>query len=139
MALPPSSLMEVWPQPTVRPTVPDGYSGGGIAARFRSKLRALEEDFRGAGLPGVSAEELSDWVAEALGTKGGRPLTTFARDTWEAIMVDSFQEFALKGTHAIQQWLERVEQGGGVETPGTREATEAWPLEDPAWSLYSPV
>ncbi|KAL7554737.1 hypothetical protein ACHAWF_018267 [Thalassiosira exigua] len=67
--------------------------GGGIGPGIQSKFRSLAKDTD--ALPVITAKEVLARVEEA--QKHGKPLPTFARNTTEAIMVDAFQEFALKG------------------------------------------
>lgn len=54
----------------------------------------------------ITAKEVLARVEEA--QKDGKPLPTFARNTTEAIMVDAFQEFALKGRNVIVKWIENT-------------------------------
>jgi pantothenate kinase type III len=78
--------------------------GGGIGPGIQSKFRSLSKDTH--ALPEISSEELLSRVKEA--QDNGKPLPTFARNTREAMMVDSFQEFALKGRNVIEHWLEKA-------------------------------
>jgi pantothenate kinase type III len=78
--------------------------GGGIGPGIQSKLRSLRNDTD--ALPEISSEEVIAKVKEA--QRNGKPLPTFARDTQEAMIVDNFQEFALKGRNVIEHWLEKA-------------------------------
>ena len=78
--------------------------GGGIGPGIQSKFRSLSKDTD--ALPEVSTEKVLSRVKEA--QDKGIPLPTFARNTQEARMVDSFQEFALKGRNVIHHWLEKA-------------------------------
>ncbi len=78
--------------------------GGGIGPGIQSKFRSLRNDTD--ALPEISSEEVIARVKEA--QKDGKPLPTFARNTQEAMIVDNFQEFALKGRNVIEQWLEKA-------------------------------
>ena len=78
--------------------------GGGIGPGIQSKFRSLRTDT--SALPEISSEEVISRVKEA--QESGKPLPTFARNTQEAMMVDAFQEFALKGRNVIEHWLEKA-------------------------------
>jgi pantothenate kinase type III len=78
--------------------------GGGIGPGIQSKFRSLRNDTD--ALPEISSEEVLARVKEA--QEDGKPLPTFARNTQEAMIVDNFQEFALKGRNVIEQWLEKA-------------------------------
>lgn len=87
----------------------DGFGnilGGGIGPGIQCKFRSLRTDT--AALPEISSEEVMSRVKEA--QELGMPLPTFARNTKEAMMVDAFQEFALKGRNVIDHWLEKTFQ-----------------------------
>lgn len=78
--------------------------GGGIGPGIQSKFCSLRTDT--SALPEISSEEVISRVKEA--QESGNPLPTFARNTQEAMMVDAFQEFALKGRNVIEHWLEKA-------------------------------
>ena len=78
--------------------------GGGIGPGIQSKLQSMSKDTD--ALPSISAAEVKERVREA--EISGQPLPTFARNTKEAMMVDVFQEFAGKGRHVIERWIEHA-------------------------------
>ena len=101
----PSLVFDGGTATTYSATDSDGkIMGGGIGPGIQSKFRSLSKDTD--ALPEVSTEEVLSRVKEA--QDNGIPLPTFARNTQEAMMVDSFQEFALKGRNVIQHWLEKA-------------------------------
>ena len=78
--------------------------GGGIGPGIQSKLKSMVNDT--GALPEITAKEVIERVQET--EASGKPLTTFARNTKEAMMVDVFQEFAGKGRNVIEQWIEKA-------------------------------
>ncbi len=78
--------------------------GGGISPGVKMRLKSMNE---GTGaLPDIKTEDVLRYIQRALDEK--RPLSTFSRNTEEAMVVTTLNEIAANLRHVIKIWSERV-------------------------------
>lgn len=89
--------------------------GGGIGPGIQRRFHALD------ARTDISAQQVLDRLEKA--REEGRPIPTFAATAHEAMMTDAFQDFALKGRHVVERWLEEtgVPAGAAEDAPANAD------------------
>jgi len=79
--------------------------GGGISPGVKMRLKSMNE---GTGaLPFIKTEDILRYIRRALDEK--RPLSTFAKNTEEAMIASTLNEIGAHLRHVIRIWSEKVE------------------------------